>query len=44
MDTAIQPIYIFLNEELVDEIWTLFKRDGIPIEKVKEASGKVAAK
>lgn len=39
-----QPIFIFLNEVLVDEIWTLFKRDGIPIEKVKSATGKVAVK
>lgn len=44
MDTAIQPIYIFLNEDLVDEVWTILKRDGIPVEKVREASGKAAAK
>lgn len=40
----IGAINLFLDEALVDELWTLAKRDGIPIERVKEASAKIAAK
>jgi len=38
------PINLFLDEDLVDELWTMLKRDGIPVERVKEASLKVAGK
>ncbi len=40
----LHSINIFLDETLVDELWTLAKRDGMLVEKVREASTKVAAK
>ena len=40
----IHSISLFLDELLVDDLWTLAKRDGMVIEKVKEASAKVGGK
>jgi hypothetical protein len=39
-----QPIHLFLNDALVDEVWMSIKRDGIETERVKEATAKVSAK
>ena len=39
----INSINLFLDENLVDELWTLAKRDGLLVEKVREASTKIAA-
>lgn len=41
---SIKEIPIFFNEKFVDELWVRLKREGLTIEKVKEASDKVAAK
>jgi hypothetical protein len=38
------PIHLFLNEALVDELWTLAKREGMTVERVKEAAAKLEAK
>lgn len=40
----VNSINLFLDEPLVDELWTLAKRDGLLVEKVREASVKVAGK
>lgn len=40
----IHSISLYLDESLVDELWTLAKRDGTVVEKVKEASAKVGGK
>jgi hypothetical protein len=40
----INSINLFLDENLVDDLWTLAKRDGLLVEKVREASTKIAAK
>ncbi len=39
-----QPIHLFLNDALVDEVWMSIKRDGIETERVKAATAKVSAK
>ncbi len=39
----VQPIYLFLNELLVDEVWISVKRDGIPAERVRDATAKMSA-
>src|SRR5882762_11856886 len=40
----VNSINLFLDEALVDELWTLAKRDGLLVEKVREASAKIAGK
>lgn len=39
----INSINLFLDENLVDELWTLAKRDGLLGEKVREASTRIGA-
>jgi hypothetical protein len=39
-----QPIHLFLNDALVDEVWMSIKRDGIETDRVKAATAKVSAK
>lgn len=38
------PIHLFIDQPLVDELWTMLKREAIPVERVEEASGKIAGK
>jgi hypothetical protein len=38
------PIHLFLDENLVDELWSLATGKTIPVEKVNEIAAKVAAK
>lgn len=39
-----QPIYLYLNELLVDETWIAIKRDGIPAERITQATANAKAK
>src|SRR5579862_1617345 len=38
------PIHLFIDELLVNELWTMIKREGLPQERVIEISAKIAAK
>lgn len=38
------PIHLFMDYGLVDELWTILKRDGTVVEKISEASAKIAGK
>jgi len=40
--SSADALSLFVNEALVDELWTILKREGLPLEKVREVSAKVA--
>jgi hypothetical protein len=42
--SEINSISVFLEESLVDDLWTIARRDGTTMEKVKEAATKVGGK
>ncbi len=38
------PFHLFLNEVLVDRLWTLATKEPTTVEKAREAAGKLATK